>query len=218
MPAAYTTTVSSFTFSTAKPTGSDSSTEKPTSNNTNPPPSAMVINDLYKVYLHTTPEDHRSSFLIVAKESSALWTILLLINDNLYIKSIINHGSQAIAMLEAACHVLVLIYHPYIKLHMQSINIKVDEILGLAQNVLMLIGAIMLYVQIHIVCNPAYNILLGRPFNIVLESVVHEFSNEDQMITIHNPNTSKTATVLTFMHRTHPCTAHPSPDFCNLWI
>ena len=108
----------------------------------------------------------------------------------------------------------MLIYNLCIKLHMQSVNGEVNETLGLTQNVLMLVGVIMLYVQIHIVHNLAYNVLLGRLFDIVSESIVHNYSNE-QTITIHDLNTGKTAMVLTFVHGTHPHTACPSPDFCD---
>ena len=53
----------------------------------------------------------------------------------------------------------------------------------------MRIGDIMLYVQIHIIRSPAYDILLGRPFDVLTESVVRNFTNEDQTITIFDPNT-----------------------------
>ena len=64
-------------------------------------------------------------------------------------------------MLEAACHALALIYDPQICLHMQLANREVDETLGLAHNILILIGDIMLYMQFHIMHNPVYDILLG---------------------------------------------------------
>ena len=118
-------------------------------------------------------------------------------------------------MLEATCHVLALIYDLHIKLHMQSTNGEVNEMLGLAWNVLMLVGVIMLYVQIHIFHNPAYDVLLGRLFNIMSESIVQNYSNKEQTITIHDLNTGKTAMVLTFTCRMHLCTACQSPDFCD---
>ena len=83
---------------------------------------------------------------------------------------------------------------------------------------LILIRDIMLYVQFHIVRNLAYNVLLGQPFNILVKSIVWNYSNEDQMIMIHDPNSRRILTVPTFPHGTHPCTTHPSPDFCNLRI
>ena len=103
MPTVYTITVSSFTFSTVKP---PDSAGRSTSSNANPPPSAMVIDDPYKVYLHTVLDDHGFYFLTVAKELSALCTILLLFNHNKYIESIVDPGSQVIAMLEVACYAL----------------------------------------------------------------------------------------------------------------
>ena len=133
----------------------------PTLSNAEPPPGAIIIEDPYKVYLHTAPEDHRPNCLTVAKESSALCTILPLISHNQCIELVLNPSSQVITMLEAACHALDLIYDPHIHLCMQSANHEVDKTLGLTCNVLILIGDIMLYVQFHIVRNPAYNVLLG---------------------------------------------------------
>jgi hypothetical protein len=38
-------------------------------------------------------------------------------------------------------------------------------------------------------------VLLGRPFDILTESVVRNFANEDQTITIHDPNTGQRSTI-----------------------
>ena len=215
MPAAYTMTVSSFTYSLAKPTDSAG---KPTGSNANPPPITIVIDDPYEVYLCTMLDDCSFDFLTITKESSALCTILPLFNHNKYVESIIDPGSQVITMSEAACHVLALIYDPCIKLCMQSANGEVNETLGLTWNVPMLVGVIMLYIQIHIVCNLAYDVLLGRPFDIVSESIVHNHSNKEQTITIHDLNTGETTAVPTFTHGMHLHTTCLSPDFCNLRI
>ena len=176
----------------------------PALSNAEPLPGAIIIEDPYEVYLRTALEDHSPDCLTVAKESSALRTILPLINHNQYVESVLNPGSQVIAMSEAACHALALIYDPRIRLRMQSANREVDETLGLARNVPILVGDIMLYVQFHIVRNPAYDVLLGRPFDILCESIVRNYSNEDQTITIHDPNSGRIATVPTFLRGTHP--------------
>ena len=84
----------------------------PTLSNAKPPPGAIIIEDPYEVYLHTTPEDHSPDCLTIAKESSKLHTILPLINHNQYIESIPDPGSQVITMSEATCHALALIYDP----------------------------------------------------------------------------------------------------------
>ena len=66
MPATYSAAVLSPTMKTLTPALS----------NTKPPPGAIIIEDPYEVYLRTAPEDCGSDCLTVAKESSALRTIL----------------------------------------------------------------------------------------------------------------------------------------------
>jgi hypothetical protein len=80
---------------------------------------------------------------------------------------------------------------------MQSANGSISPSLGLARNVPFLIGDITLYLQVHVVRNPAYDILLGRPFGVLTQSVIHNFSDENQTITICDPNTGKVVTVPT---------------------
>ena len=208
MPATYSAAVLSLTMKTLTPALS----------NAEPPPGAIIIEDPYEVYLHTALEDCSSDCLTITKESSALCTILPLINHNQYVESVLNPSSQVITMSEVACHVLALIYDLRIHLHMQLANREVDETLGLTHNVPILIGDITLYIQFHIVRNPAYDVLLGRPFDILVESIVQNYSNEDQTIMIHNLNSGRIATVPTFPCGTHLRTTCLSPDFCDLTI
>jgi len=116
--------------------------------------------------------------LMVAKGSHTLQSIIMKVDP----------GSQIIAMSEAVCHNLALIYNPTIQLNMQSANGEIDQSLGLVRNVPCQIGTITLYLQMHVICDPAYHTLLGRLFEMVTESVVRNFRNEDQTITIKNPN------------------------------
>ena len=100
---------------------------------------------------------------MVTKESSVPCTIFPLINHNQYIESVLDPSSQVITMLEAACHTPALICDPCIHLHMQLENHEVDEVdemLGLAHNMPILIRDIMLYMQFHVICNLAYDILI----------------------------------------------------------
>jgi hypothetical protein len=98
-------------------------------------------------------------------------------------------------MLEDVCMELVLIYDPSIVLNMQSVNGEVNRSLGLARNIPMQIGNITLYVQIHIICNLVYDILLGQPFDVLTESVIWNYANEDQTVTILDPNSGQRATL-----------------------
>jgi hypothetical protein len=162
-----------------------------------PPPGALIIPDPYETYLKTLPHGQEPVLLVVAKESSALRSIFPLVDNQQHVEAIIDPGSQIIAMSEDVCIDLALPYDPEIVLNMQSANGEVDKSLGLARNVPLRIGEITLYVQIHIIRSPAYDILLGRPFDILTESVVRNYANEDQTITICDPNSGRRATVPT---------------------
>ena len=76
-------------------------------------------------------------------------------------------------------------------------NGGVDQPLGLTRNVVFIVGKITLYLQVHILCSPAYDILLGRPFDILTQSMVRNYRDKNQTITICDANTGKTATVPT---------------------
>ena len=140
MPAAYQSAVYSSTL--------DNQTH--TYSNTEPPLGSTIIKDPYEIFLSTTPVGHRPNLLTVMKETSALHSILLLINHHLFVESILNPSSQVISMAKEACHSLGLIYDLEVKLSMQSANGKIDETLGLMRNVPIQIGEITLYLQFHI--------------------------------------------------------------------
>ena len=85
MPATYSAAVLSPTMKTLTPALS----------NAEPPPGAIIIEDPYEVHLRTALEDCGSDCLTIAKESSALHTILPLINHNQYVELVLNPGSKS---------------------------------------------------------------------------------------------------------------------------
>jgi hypothetical protein len=161
-------------------------------------PEAIVVDNPYDRYCTTLQEGEEPDpdRLIVAKESLALYSIMPLVDNQLKVEAILDPGCQIITMSEDVYH-LVLTYDPTIVLHMQSVNGSVDPSLGLARNIAFLIGTLTFYMQVHVIRNPAYEILLGRPFDVLTESVVWNFHNEDQTITVHDPNTKRITTIPT---------------------
>ena len=114
-----------------------------------PTSGTLVIEDAYDVYLKSLPQGATPDVLMVAKESPALRSIRPLIDHQQHVESIIDSGSQIIAMAKEICIDLGLIYDLTVILNMQSANGEIDKSLGLACNVLMHIGDITLYVQIQ---------------------------------------------------------------------
>ena len=155
-------------------------------------------------YLRAIPEPTDTQEEVeVAAESNTLHTILPIVDGQERIESILDPRCQVVAMSEEVCNALAIVYNPSVTLSMVSTNGGVDQSLGLARNIAFLVGDMMLYLQVHILCSPAYNILLGRPFDILTQSVVCNYCKENQTITICNPNTTKSVTVPTIACSTH---------------
>jgi hypothetical protein len=180
-----------------------------------PPEGSLVVPDLFESYYNSlgpgeTPNIDR---LTVAKESTAIRSIFALVDASQKKECTVDPGCQVIAMSETACHSLALAYDPRIRLHMESANGTFDWSLGLARNIPFLIGTITLYLQVHIIRSPSYEILLGRPFDVLTESIVRNYSNEDQTITITDPNTGAKSTIPTFARGTYSANAGTKSDF-----
>jgi hypothetical protein len=80
---------------------------------------------------------------------------------------------------------------------MESANGTITPSLGLARNVPFKFGEITLYLQVHIVRAPAYDILLGRPFDQLTECKVNNSANGDQTLTIFDRNSGSELTIPT---------------------
>ena len=80
---------------------------------------------------------------------------------------------------------------------------------GLARNIPFLIENITFYLQVHIVGSVAFDILLGRPFDILTESIIHNFSDGDQTYTIKDPNTGCIVTIPTIPQSGKSTPHHP---------
>jgi hypothetical protein len=69
---------------------------------------------VYESYLKALQPGEIPEVLTVAKESHALRSIMMVVDNKEEIESIIDPGSQIIAMSEEVCHDLAQIYDPSI--------------------------------------------------------------------------------------------------------
>ena len=157
----------------------------------------FVIPDPVETYLSSLGPDETPLPVIVAKESHALRSIYALIDNKEQIECVLDGGSQIIAMSEEVCHALGLAYDPTVKISLQSANSTYDLSLGISRNVAFQVSDMTIYLQVHVVRDAAYDILLGRPFEVLTTSHIRNFANEDQTVEIHCPNTQQVVTVPT---------------------
>ncbi|SJL06608.1 uncharacterized protein ARMOST_09950 [Armillaria ostoyae] len=159
-----------------------------------PPEGSSVIPDPYEARIK---KGEKIRPLKCTADSISLRSIIPVVDHQLKVECIIDPRSQVISMSEAVCLCLGLIYDPMVILEMQLANGTMNYSLGLARNIAFLFGDITLYLQVHVIQQSAYDILLGRPFDTLTQSIVRNYADENQTITIHDLNTSKTATIPT---------------------
>lgn len=167
------------------------------------PAGSVVLDDPVLQYYDSLEPGETPQTIYVARESQGLRTIYPVINKSLEEEAVLDGGSQIVSMSKAVALKLGLAWNPDIVIHMQSANKQVEKTLGLARNVPFLFKEITLYLQVHIVNEPAYKVLLGRPFDALTESVIQNDRDGGQLITIKDPNTGRRATLPTY-HRGQP--------------
>jgi hypothetical protein len=99
---------------------------------------------------------------------------------------------------------LKIVWNPGITVHMESANKSLDETLGLAKNVPLIFGHIVIYLQVHIIKDPAYKVLLRRPFDSVTESLVKNEKNGSQTLTLTDTNTGERCAISTYERGKQP--------------
>jgi hypothetical protein len=170
---------------------------------------AFVAVDPVSNYMHSLDACDCHDGLVVAKESHALRSIVPIVDGCLAVECILDSGCQIVGMSRAVWMALKKELNPTHTVSMQSANGTVDRSLGIVENLSFRFGTIELQLQVHVIDDPAYDILLGRPFDVLTESSVKNFRNEDQTITITDPNKPRhVATMQT--HPRGPPTFHAS--------
>ncbi|KAG6893194.1 hypothetical protein C0993_001785, partial [Termitomyces sp. T159_Od127] len=154
--------------------------------------------DPVETYVKSLDADEDPAILTVAHDSQAIRSIMMTIDHRTEVEAVVDSGSQIISMAAEVASDLGLIYDPNIVLNMQSTNGTVDRSLGLAKNIPCTIGDVTFYLQIHIIRSPAYNLLLGHPFNVLARSIVRTLSNEETTLTISDPDSGLRRMVPTF--------------------
>jgi hypothetical protein len=95
-------------------------------------------------------------------------------------------------------------------LKMEATSSTITETHGRLQNVWFTIDDIDIYLQVQVMPNTPYDILLGRSFYALAECITKDFANGDQHLTITDPNTWQCVTIPT---RERKRQRRPDPDF-----
>ncbi|KAJ3804618.1 hypothetical protein F5876DRAFT_82868 [Lentinula aff. lateritia] len=132
----------------------------------------------------------------VAKESHSIRAVNATIGGR-PAHCILDGGCSIVVMSDAACNVFGFAFDPEKCINLQSANGNTDWSLGLAKDVPFRFGNVVAFLQVQVVDSPAYDFILGRPFEILMQASYKNFLSGDQHLTLTDPNTYKTTTIPT---------------------
>lgn len=135
---------------------------------------------------------------IVAAERFPLRYIDTEIHGKHKVNCVLDTGSQIIAMNRKVWERIgmpILSQHTIV---MESANKTTSKSLGLMNNVALRIGPLILYIQVQVMDNVPFEVLLGRPFQALTNCVTRDFANGQQHVTLQDPNSGVEVTVPTF--------------------
>lgn len=167
------------------------------------PEGYMVAVDPILQYLsehkEAEPED-----LIVAKPSESLRAIYTTINRVGQEECILDGGSMIVSMSKETAVQSGLNWDPNFRINMESASNHVEKTLGLARNVRFAVGGLNLFLQVHILDNPPYRVLLGRPFETLTSAITKTKIDGSSEIVLTDPNSKEVAVVPTYKRGVGP--------------
>ena len=182
------------------------------------PVGSVVIQDPVETYLNSMPKgEHRRVYdagqkIYAARESGGLRCLFPLVNGRHGVESVLDTGSQIVSMSLKRAVATMLTCNPDIKIHMESANGELKETEGLAKNVPFLFGDLTIYLQVHVIEGAPYDILLGRPFDILTESTIRNRMDGGSTITISCPNTKRRIEMPTYKRGARTILSRPEDE------
>jgi hypothetical protein len=148
------------------------------------------------------------------KMTEPLRAIYCVINGVGQEECLLDAGSMIVSMNKQVAVQLGLVWDPTVTIDMESASSHVEQTLGVARNVLFEIGGVKLYLQVHILENPPYRVLLGKPFESLAATVIQTYEDGSSEVVLKDPNTKRVAVVPTY-ERGRPPEALQKTKFQN---
>ncbi|KAF6748327.1 hypothetical protein DFP72DRAFT_1146360 [Ephemerocybe angulata] len=133
----------------------------------------------------------RDSDTIVAKPVESLRTIEIFLDGRLKVDAILDDGSQIIAVSREVWERLGIPLRSDRIMTMEAANKSRNDSLGLLQDLKVRIDDVDLYLQIQVMDNASYDVLLGRPFYSLTRTIIQHEMDGDASVVIHDPNSAK---------------------------
>ncbi len=160
---------------------------------------SIIASDPIMQYLNDLAPEEAARKIVVARESYLLKALYPLVNGMSEVESIIDGGSQIVSMSHEVAVKVGAQWDPDITINMQSANAQLETTQGLVKNMPFRFGnEITVYFQVHVIKHAAYDVLLGRPFEVLTASVFENALDGSQMVTLTEPNSGKRCKMPTY--------------------
>ncbi|KXN89226.1 hypothetical protein AN958_05929 [Leucoagaricus sp. SymC.cos] len=90
-------------------------------------------------------------------------------------------------------------WDPELTINMQSANGQIMKTCGLAKNIPFNFGNVTIHLQVHVMEQAPYRVLLGRLFDVITESQIANSTEGHQFISITDLNTGECASLSTYL-------------------
>ena len=151
--------------------------------------------NIVESFMAALPE--RTDNIIVADHSVNLRVLDLILNDKIHVEAILDEGSQIVGLRKDIWEKLGVPIRSDHKMNMVSANASSNQTIGLIHDLKVTIGAYNFYLQVQVVENASYEMLLGRPFLTLTEANTQHWANGDSHITLQDPNSKAIITLPT---------------------
>ena len=159
------------------------------------PEGHLVASDPLLQYL----AEHKDEIpTIVAPSSVPLRSVYMTVNRLGVHECLIDNGSMIASMAKDTAVHYGLTWDPSLRFNMESASGHLELTLGLARNVRFSIAGIEIFLQVHILENPPYKILLGRPFEAFASCTAKTNLDGSTELTLTDPNSKKVTIVPTY--------------------
>lgn len=138
------------------------------------------------------------SRLVVGQMTEPLRAIYVQINGVGQEECLLDGGSMIVSMSKKVAVQLGLGWDPAIRIDMESASNHIEQTLGVARNVPFEIGGVKLFLQVHILENPPYRVLLGKPFETLATTVIQTYEDGSAEVVIRDPNSKRVAVIPTY--------------------
>jgi hypothetical protein len=172
-------------------------------------PGSIICPDPVLQYLSTLENGEQPRQLFAGTDSAPLRVVFPIVGGKERVEAVIDGGSQIVSMALSTAERMLISWDPDVKIVMQSANGQLKSTAGLARNVPFEFGEITVYLQVHIIDQPAYEVLLGRPFEILTQSTMTNRKDGGQTMTLTDPNSDRKCTIPTHVRGMYSVNGQP---------